>query len=158
MDKVLLLISGVLPPLLGVLLLARRRQQRFGHVGDAFRCRIRACGDPPAEWPRLGRQWPRRRVRARWLGDALIVRRGLFSWRDVRLVARVHSDGVQNVPSWDVTRCGDNPVSVELLVADGSRVEVAAPATERLALVGPYLAAVVKGFPRHRYHGGRTTT
>lgn len=156
MNTLFLLTSSMSLMLVGMALFARRRRRRFCSVGEVFQCKIRACGDPPSEWPRLRREWPRRPVQARWLGDALIVRRGPFSWSDVCLTACVHSDQIQNVPTWDVTRCGPDPISVELLVTDGSRVEVAAAATARLVLVGPYLAAAIKGFPRHRYHGGRT--
>jgi hypothetical protein len=120
----------------------------FVHAGDAFLCKIRACGDPSVLWPRLARRWPRRRMWAKWVGDVLVVWRGPVMTRSVQLPARVAHAGVYSVPSWDPKRCGRRPIAVHLLVSDGSCVEVAAADTARLALVGPYVAAAINDLPR----------
>lgn len=120
----------------------------FRRAGDAFRCRIRACGRPSVLWPRLPRHWTRRRMWARWGGDILIVRRGPVFPRYVRLPAQVSPAGVHSVPSWDAKRCGPQPIAVELRVSDGSRVELAAADDARLAMVGLYLAAAMHDLPR----------
>jgi hypothetical protein len=123
-------------------------RSRWRHIrdDDAFRCKIRACGNPSVIWPRRGHRWTRRRRWARWAGDVLIVQRGLFR-APVRLPARVSEDGVYHLPSWEPKRCGRRPIAVEITVSDGSQLVVAAPESARFALVGPYLAAAVENLP-----------
>lgn len=128
----------------GVVLVAERLHWwYFKRFRGAFRCRIRALGAPPSRWPRLGLDWSRRTL-ARWDGDRLIVRRGRF--RNTRLAARV-CGGVYCVPAWNPDRCGLHPLAIEVVVEDGARLEVAAPNTARLDLVGPYLAAATRNLP-----------
>jgi hypothetical protein len=119
---------------------------RFTRHGDVFRCKIRACGNPSMIWPRSGQQWTRRRRLARWAGDVLLVRRGVFR-QPIELPAYVCGRGVYHLPSWEPKRCGRRPIAVEITVSDGSQLAVAAPESDRFALVGPYLAAAVENLP-----------
>jgi hypothetical protein len=115
--------------------------------GDAFCCRLRTCGFTSAIWPRLTRRWSRR-MWAIWMGDVLVVRRGPVIARTIPLKARVSASGVYTVLPREVTRFGPRPIAIDLQVWDGSRVEVVAAAHERLALVGPYLAAAINDLPQ----------
>jgi hypothetical protein len=97
----------------------------FMLAGGAFWCQLRLATEQPTRaWPRLRRQWSRR-LMARWDGDVLVVRRGIWV-RPAILLARVDGDGVRNIPFWDAKRCGKSPLSLQLLVLDGARLEIAA--------------------------------
>jgi hypothetical protein len=133
--------------LLGAMVVDGVNQWRFVRAGGAFRCKIRATGERPLSWPRLRRRWSRR-MWARWVDSALVVRRGPILARSVTMPARVCQNGVYTVPPWDPKRCGRQPLAVELVVPDFTRVEVAAPEAARLNLVGPYLAAAIHELPR----------
>jgi hypothetical protein len=146
-----LLFTIAVLPLLSVVAMAAAgglSRWRFVRVGGAFRCKVRAAGDAPAPWPRLRRRWSRRRMLARWVDSVLVVRRGPIIGRTVSLPAQVSRDGPYGLPRWEPRRCGRRPLAVELVVSDGSRVEVAAPEAARFDLVGPYLAAAIHNLPR----------
>jgi hypothetical protein len=128
-----------------VVIVDRVRWWRFTR-GGAFRCRVRALSGPPACWPRLGSRWTRR-MWACWHDNELHVRRRRPWSRTVRLPARIRSEGVYGVPAGDPDRCGPSPLAIELVVRGGARVEVAAPDTARLALVGPYLTVATRNLP-----------
>lgn len=121
---------------------------RFARVEGSFPCKVRALGAPSGLWPRLRQDWPRRRAWARWIGGSLVARQGLLRTRTVALTVRVADDGIRRVPAYEVRRCGRCPLAVELVLPDGSRVEVAAPGSARIALVGPFLAAAVQALPQ----------
>ena len=44
--------------------------------------------------------------------------------------------------------CGARPIGVVLDIRDCSRIEIAAPAGDRMAVVGPYLAAAINDLPQ----------
>jgi hypothetical protein len=140
------LVIAVLLLLLATGVVARRSRRFFIGAGDAFRCRLRACGGPPASWPRLTRHWSRR-MWARWDGDVLVVRRGPVFARAVVLRATVSRVGVYVLPVRD-TRGRGRAIAVGLWLCDDSRVDVAAAEQTRVALVGPYLAAAISDLPR----------
>jgi hypothetical protein len=125
---------------------AHRSRKRFFQVGDAFRCRLRACGYTSVIWPRLTRRWSRP-MWAAWSGDVLMVRRGPVLARTIPLLAQVSPYGVHPLAVREVRWCGRHPIAVGLQVWDGSRVEVAADTATRLALVGPYLVAALDHRP-----------
>jgi hypothetical protein len=140
------LVVAVLLVLLGTGVAARRSKRRFIEAGDAFRCRLRACGGTPASWPRLTGRWSRR-MWARWDGDVLVVRRGPVFARAMVLRATVSRVGVYVLPVRD-TRGRGRAIAVGLRLCDDSRVDVAAAEQTRVALVGPYLAAAINDLPR----------
>lgn len=112
-----------------------------------FRCKIRARDEPSTLWPCLRTRWPRLRMRARWIDDTLLVRHGPLLVRKASLPATVCRSGVYSVHFPDLKRCGRRPIAIELALADGSRVEIAAPESARVALVGPYLTAGINDLP-----------
>ena len=131
---------------------------RFAGVEGTFPCKVRALGAPSGLWPRLRQRYPRRRAWARWIGEILVVRQGLLRTRTVALTVRLAGDGIRRVPAYEVRRCGRCPLVVELVLPDGSRMEMAAPGSARIALVGPFLAAAVQALPqapsgRHQREG-----
>jgi hypothetical protein len=123
-------------------------QRRLARVDGSFRCKVRAVHAPSGLWPHLRRRWPRRRTWARWSGDILVARKGLLYTRTVALAVKPADDGVRGAPAYEVRRCGRCPLVMELVLPDGSRVQMAAPDSARIAMVGPFLAAAVHALPR----------
>jgi hypothetical protein len=121
-----------------VLVLWRMLQLR--RQPGSFRCKIRVL----AGWsPGFKTNWPRRVARAMWASNVLIV-------YPARAVIRVHPvavtcahGAVHAVPKHEVTRLGPDPVALDLLLDEGSRLEIAAPAQSRTLLCGPYVVAQV---------------
>jgi hypothetical protein len=124
------------------------RWRRVVHADGAFRCKIRLSAGRSEQWPRLRDRWSRRRLRARWVGDELVVWRRPVLLLPVRLRARICRDGIYRLTVLDVKRCGYRPVAIEIELSDGSRIEVATTDAARVELVGPYLAAALKDLPR----------
>jgi hypothetical protein len=140
------LVAATLFLLLGAVIGARRSTRQFDWAGDAFRCRIRACGTGPANWPRLRQRWSRPRW-ARWENDVLVVRRGPVFARMVSLRATVSGSGVYVLPANDTTRRGPT-IALNLRLPEGSLVDLAADDDVRTALVGPYFVAAINGLPQ----------
>lgn len=141
----LYLVAIALPALLGTGLAARRSRRRFVENGDAFRCRLRACGCAPTIWPRLFQRWSRR-MWAHWTDDVLVVRRGPVFAHLIALRATVSHVGVYSLPADD--RRGRVPaIAMALRLRDGAWVDVAAAEDARTAMVGPYLAAAINNLP-----------
>jgi hypothetical protein len=137
----------LLLPALVVMTLGASNRWRSARPKAAFRCKVRALDEPSGLWPRLGRRWPRRRVRAQWIADVLVVHQGLLGRRPVRLTADPADGGIRHVPASEVRRCGRHPLAMRLRLPDGSWVELAAPSSARIAMVGPFLAAAVHALP-----------
>lgn len=112
-------------------------------MGRLVPCEVRALDAPSGLCPQLRQNWPRHRTWARWAGTDVVVRLGLLRTRTVVVAVRPTDDGFRGVPACEVRRCGRFPLVMELVLLDGSRVEVAAPGSSRSALVGPFLAAAV---------------
>jgi hypothetical protein len=112
----------------------QRLDARITH--RAFRCKIRVSD---GSLPGVSQRWPKRITRAAWARDVLIVfpRPALFRLRTLP-VACAQGD-VHTLPRREVTRLGRNPVALALVLDDGPRLEVAAPAKARERLCGPYL-------------------
>jgi hypothetical protein len=141
------LVASVLFVLVVADVAAHVSRRHFLRAGDAFRCRLRTCGYTSALWPRLTRRWSRP-MWALWVEDVLVVRRGPVVGRLIPLRAQLSTAGVYTLPPHEVSRCGRRPIAVGLWVCDGSRIEVAAEETARLALVGPYLIAATSDLPQ----------
>ena len=124
------------------------RWRRVARADGAFRCQIRLSAGCNGQWPALREQWSRRRLRARWVGDELVVWTRPVLLTSVKLRGRICRDGLYRLTVIDVKRCGYRPVAIELELTDGSRIEVAATDAARVELVGPYLAAALKDLPR----------
>jgi hypothetical protein len=142
-----LLVLGILVVVLILGVVARRSRQRFQDSGDAFRCRLRVRDHRSATWPSLGRHWSRP-MWALWEDDVLIVRRGPALARRIPLRTQSPVDGVRSLYLNAPRLCGSRPIGVVLSVRDGSWIEVAASADNRMEVVGPYLAAAISDLPR----------
>ena len=134
--------------LLALALTQYLRWRRVVHSEGAFRCQIRLSAGCNRQLPRLRERWSRRRLRARWEGDELVVWNRPVLLTSVKLRGRICRDGVYRLTVLDVKRCGYRPVAVELELTDGSRIEVATIDAARIELVGPYLTAALKELPR----------
>jgi hypothetical protein len=125
---------------------------RFARQPGAFRCRL---GTPP--YPRVpeATRWRRRRTRARWVSDVLIVQSGLLRLSATPLVAHVASDtAVRSLLPSEVRGLGKRPAVLRVTLEDQTPLEVAVAEASRALLVGPYLAAGLSGLPRApREHG-----
>ncbi|MCA2211481.1 hypothetical protein [Jidongwangia harbinensis] len=130
-----------------VALAARNSRRRFRGSGRAFRCSLRVRGHRSPIWPALGRRWSRP-MWAMWSDDVLLVRRGPILARVIPLRTEPPVDSVRTLvfeaPRWH----GSLPIGVVLKIWDGSWIEITAPADDRLAVVGPYLAAAINDLPR----------
>jgi len=71
--------------------------------------------------------------------------------RTISARAQVCWAGVHSVPPDDHDGFGRRPVAVALRLSDDSVVEVVTAGYERLALVGPYLAAAINDLPDTRF-------
>ena len=123
---------------------ARRSHKRFLLSGDAFRCRLRVWGHPSAIWPSLARHWSRP-MWAKWHEDVLVVRRTPARTIPLRVQAPV--DGVRILTPPTPRLCGPRPIGVVLQIWDGSRIEIAAAAEDRMTVVGPYVTAAITDLP-----------
>ncbi len=103
---------------------------------DTFRCKIRVSSG----WlPSFKTTWPKRVSRAAWASNVLIVFRGPAEIRVHAMeVASAHG-AVHTLPRREVARLGPEPLALDLILENGCRLEVAAPARSRTLLCGPYL-------------------
>lgn len=124
------------------------RWRRVVRADGTFRCQVRLVAGCSEQWPRLRHRWSRRRLRARWVGDDLVILRRPMLLTSVTLRGRICRDGIHRLTFLDVKRCGYRPIAVEIDLSDGSRIGVATTEWARLELVGPYLAAALKDLPR----------
>lgn len=118
---------------------------RFCPPAAAFACAVRPAGRLGS--PYQGR-WPRRRWRAVWAHDVLLLERGVLLPRVRALAVRMPEEGLRDTASREVRRLGAAPVVVLLRLDDDSLVEVATAQVHRHDLVGPFLAAAIPGLPR----------
>jgi len=135
----------VLLPLAGFLLAAAVRHVRFCSAASTFRCKVRRVGAPrrsPLE------AWPRRRVRALWVHDVLLLKRGALFPRLTALPVRIPEDALRSAGHREVRRLGADPLVILLRLDDGTFAEVAARSEDRRHLVGPFVAAALPGPPR----------
>jgi hypothetical protein len=117
---------------------------RFPAGIPSFRCKIRTVAVDGAPEQR----WPRRRCRAAWVHDVLLVRRGLLLVDLTALAVRAPENPPRTTGPEEVHRLGKAVLALVVRLDDGTFVEVAASAHERTALVGPFLAAAIPGLPR----------
>ena len=142
-----LLVLGTLLAVLVTARIARRSRRRFCESGEAFRCRLRLVGHPCALWPTLTRRWSRP-MWALWEDDVLVVRRGPAAGRVILLRTQSPVDVVHSLLFEAPRLCGSRPIGQVLKIWDRARIEVATGAEDRLAVVGPYLAAAINDLPK----------
>ncbi len=129
----------------GALVAARTRRARFCPSATTFPCLVRFT--ERRRTPERGR-WTRRRWRAAWAHDVLLLQHGRLLPRVTALPVRMPEEALRNAWRGEVTRLGPDPVVVLLRLEDDSLVEVAAEHAHRHDLVGPFLAAAIPGLPR----------
>jgi hypothetical protein len=138
------LLSVPLVFLLGMLAAGLAHRLEFGRGRHAFRAKMRS---PDKSWP-VPPQWPRRRVRAAWVHDVLLVQRGLLRPRTVALPVRGPDHPIRAAGRIELAGLGSLPVVITLRLDDGRMVDIAAREADRTALAGPFLAAAISGLPR----------
>jgi len=140
--------------LAGVLLgaLSVTSRVRFARQPGAFRCRL---GTPALPGEPMGTRWRRRRTRARWVSDVLIVQAGVLRLAAAALPAQVAAHtSVRMLSHLEVRGLGRRPAALLLVLEDRTRLEVAVAEPSRPLLVGPFLVAGLSGLPRTtREHG-----
>lgn len=147
---------GVLLVLLGValvvavaaglaLLAVRLRRARFCPSSPTFPCAVRRAGrvGHPATLP-----WPRRRWRAVWAHDVLVLEHGVLLPTVVALPIRMPEAALRDAGTGEIPRLRGAADVVLLRLDDDSLIEVAAEHARRTDLVGPFMAAAIPGLPR----------
>lgn len=126
-------------------LLSARSRIHFARQPDSFRCRLGAAAVP---W-RGGARWQRRRTRAVWVSDVLLVETGLLRLSATPVAAHLARDvEVESLSAADVPGLGPHPVALRLTDRAGRWLEIAAAEPDRTLLVGPFLVAAVPGLPK----------
>lgn len=144
---VLLTMTILLVPVLGFALVCTAL--RFPSDAATFVCKLRPAPVDGRPAPR----WPRRRGRAFWTHDVLLIRQGLVRVRVRVLAVRTPEEPLRVTRRGEVRRLGSAPLAVVLRLDDGSLVEVAVRESARTQLVGPFFAAAIPGLsngPRER--------
>jgi hypothetical protein len=144
---VLFTMTILLVPVVGFALLSTAL--RFPADATTFVCKLRPAPLEGLPAPR----WPRRRARAFWTHDVLLVRQGLVRVRVRVLAVRTPEEPLRVTRRGEVHRLGAAPLAVVLRLDNGSLVEVAARDSARTHLVGPFFAAAIPGLssgPRER--------
>ena len=101
-----------------------------------FRCKVRVTSG----WL-LGYSgdWPKRANRAVWARDVLLLFRGIGRTH-MRTLPVAYAEGdVHKLRQGTVSRLGAYPVALDLVLDEGPLFEVAAPASARAVLCGPYV-------------------
>jgi hypothetical protein len=127
--------------------LAATVRLRDEHGLASFRCRVRSVSG------RRGRRgrWELGRGRAVWVGNVLLIRRGLLRLRLTPLYLGVGAGArVRRLGRGEVSGLGPRPVSLRFLVGgdggvDELEIAVAGDSTERL--IGPFLTTAMTGLP-----------
>jgi hypothetical protein len=139
-------LAAVLALTLGVLACGLWTRRQFRRMPGAFPCRTRTVSP-------MGRtgSWSRSTAYACWIHDVLFVHPGFGRLRAVALPVD-HVDG-PIAATRDISVKGRESVSLRLALDDGSREQIAVPASASELLVGPFVALHMAG-PR----GDRTSS
>jgi len=117
---------------------------RFRRMGPTFRAKVRFPDEQ--RWDG-GHGWPRRRGRAGWVHDVLLVRQGLTLPRTAALAPRAADSPVRTSTRQELTRLGAHPAVFALLLDDGRAVEVASRERDLQVLAGPFVTAAIAAVP-----------
>jgi hypothetical protein len=129
--------------LVGALLSALRTRRAIATIPGAFRCKIRV--DRRAAG--LTTRWPRRCSRAAWVHDSLIIVNGWFGPTVRPLGIRFAEGAVERSVERVGLGFGDHPILLSLRLDDDSHAVLAAPASARSVVAGPYLVAQLSAEP-----------
>jgi hypothetical protein len=137
----LLVCLVVLAAILVRAIVLRRRRIRSLNV---FTCTVRVLRGTA---PRLIDTVRGSACRAEWTHDVLVLHRGFFlSWAQP-IGVRIAEDLIEPAGSAQERRLGAGAVQLRLRLDDGAVIAVAAPASARERLVGPFLAIAAHGLP-----------
>jgi hypothetical protein len=137
MQVLLAIAVAALTSLVAALAVGVGARLRFSGAEDAFRCKARA----------IGRRWPRRSARARWVHDVLLIQQGWLRPRVVALPVRFPDDVMWNVSPREIRSLGPAPLLLRLRCDDDTLIDVAARASDRHLLAGPFVAVAFPGVP-----------
>lgn len=108
---------------------------------NRFRCKIRLTRG----WvPGFDTTWSKRVIRAEWVRDVLLVFRGRAFVRTEGLPVARAEGAVRHLRGGELSRLGRDPVVLDLILDDGARIQIAAPASAQALVCGPYLVAQVQ--------------
>ena len=140
MISILLAVLGVpLWLVVGALAASLLSRRSFKGGSGVFRAKLRIVSGTSSG---IRSSWPRVPVYAYWAHDVLLVHQGLALVRSRALpVAQVTGSIVAGDPE-DVKRLGPRPMCLALILDNGATVELAAPAGDREAMVGPFAKAL----------------
>ena len=116
---------------------AVRTHRQFTRSPGAFRCRLRVVR---GNLRGVGPEW-RQVAWASWVHDVLLVRIGRLPATTHVLQVRFPEGSVEPVRADGLKGFGTGPVMLRLRLDEGAVVEVAASATHRELLPGPFLVA-----------------
>jgi hypothetical protein len=147
MPILLAVLSACVAFLAGGIVVGWRERAAFGRTDGAFFCKLRAANGSP--WiTGVPARWTRRRSRAVWVHDVLVVHGGLFRPRTLAVPARIPEEPIRYVSDKSIRGLGDTPLVLRLRLDDGDLIDIAANDAHRTLLVGPFLAAAIPGLPR----------
>jgi hypothetical protein len=126
--------------LAGLLWSAWHSRREFAGEQGTFRCRVRLRS---AALPGFSPTWSRGVRHARWVHDVLVIRTGLLRPRVHLLPVHVAEGELVELDRKRVRGLGPRPLSVRVLLDDQSAIEVAAAATDRTLLAGPFVVLSV---------------
>lgn len=119
---------------------AWRSRREFAGEHGTFRCRVRLRS---AVLPGFSPTWSRGVRHARWVHDVLVIRAGLLRPRVHVLPVHVAEGELVELDRKRVRGLGPRPLSVRVLLDDQSAIEIAAAATDRTLLAGPFVVLSV---------------
>lgn len=144
MDGLIALLLGLMVAVLMLVIIAQAhvregqwaKLHRSRPAPEAFRCKSRLNGQT---------RWPRRKARAAWVHDVLIVRTGRICPRMTALPVRLPEDVIREARPAEISGLGLHPAVITLRLDDDQLIEVAAAEQYRSLLVGPFCAAAIPG-------------
>jgi hypothetical protein len=144
MDDLIALLLGLMVVVLTLVVIAQahvregqwERLRRSRPAPEVFRCKSRLNGET---------RWPRRKARAAWVHDVLIVRTGRFCPRITALPVRLPEDVIREARPAEIQGLGLHPAVITLRLDDEQLIDVATAERNRSLLVGPFCAAAIPG-------------
>ena len=144
MSPVLVALGAVVLVGTTVVVLAVWGRIRYARQLRSFRCRV----GPSASSRRYHARWCRRRTRAAWVDDVLLLQSGVLRlWLTPFAVGVARKVTVQALEPGEVRGLGRHPVALRFTTHDRCEVEVAVAHQDAGLLVGPFLTAAMSGLP-----------
>ena len=141
---VILVNLGIVGVLVGVA--ASWNRVRFAHDRTSFRCRVALVRSGSTAIDHL--HWSRLTTRAKWTGELLVIQNGPLWTRTLTVPARLPiTSSIQEQSPAVVGRLGAHPQTLVIRDRGDNAVVLGARQSDRMRLVGPFLAAAVTGLP-----------